>query len=72
MAGQMIWSIAGQKSRPITFCLRSRLKTSGGSYPASHDLREIPALGSEAKIDSVEIRSPSGRVDKLSLETIDK
>jgi hypothetical protein len=44
----------------------SRLKTSGGSYLASHDPREILGLGRNAKVDSVEIRWPSGKVDKLS------
>jgi hypothetical protein len=52
------WQAAGLK--------RSRLKTSGGSYLASHDPREILGLGSAAKIDSVEIRWPSGKVDKLA------
>jgi enediyne biosynthesis protein E4 len=45
---------------------RSRLKTAGGSYLASHDPREVLGLGSAVKIDSVEIRWPSGVVDKLS------
>jgi enediyne biosynthesis protein E4 len=45
---------------------RSRLKTTGGSYLASHDPREILGAGRAAKIDGVEIRWPSGRVDKLS------
>jgi enediyne biosynthesis protein E4 len=45
---------------------RSRLKTSGGSYLASHDPRGILGLGSTGKIDSVEIRWPSGRVDRLA------
>jgi enediyne biosynthesis protein E4 len=45
---------------------RSRLKTSGGSYLASHDQREILGAGSAGKIDGVEIRWPSGAVDKLS------
>jgi hypothetical protein len=44
----------------------SRLKTSGGSYLASHDPREILGAGRNPKIDSVEIRWPSGKVDKLS------
>jgi hypothetical protein len=44
---------------------RSRLKTSGGSYLASHDPREILGLGQAAKIESVEIKWPSGKVDKL-------
>jgi hypothetical protein len=45
---------------------RSRLKTGGGSYLASHDPREVLGLGLAAKIDAVEIRWPSGTVDKLS------
>jgi hypothetical protein len=44
----------------------TRLKTSGGSYLASHDPREILGLGRQAKADSVEIRWPSGKVDKLT------
>ena len=44
---------------------RSRLKTAGGSYLASHDPREILGIGSAAKIDYVEIRWPSGKVEKL-------
>ena len=42
-----------------------RLKTTGGSYLASHDPREILAAG-RSKIDSVEVRWPSGRTDKLA------
>ncbi|HUS09838.1 MAG TPA: CRTAC1 family protein [Pyrinomonadaceae bacterium] len=45
---------------------RSRLKTGGGSYLSGHDPREILAVGSATKIDSIEIRWPSGRVDKLT------
>ena len=45
---------------------RSRLKTSGGSYLASHDPREILGAGRNGKIDSVEIHWPSGQVDKLT------
>jgi hypothetical protein len=45
---------------------RSRLKTAGGSYLASQDPREILGLGRATKIDSVEIRWPSGRLDKLT------
>src|SRR5438105_4070025 len=37
---------------------RSRLKTGGGSYLASHDPREILGLGSAKKTDYVEIRWP--------------
>jgi hypothetical protein len=43
----------------------SRLKTGGGSYLASHDLREVLGLGHASKVDGVEIRWPSGRVDKV-------
>ena len=45
---------------------RSRLKTGGGSYLSSHDPREILGIGAATKIDSVEIRWPSGNVDRLT------
>jgi hypothetical protein len=45
---------------------RSRLKTSGGSYLASHDPRELLGAPRGSKIESVEIKWPSGRVDRLS------
>ncbi len=51
------WTAGGVK--------RSRLKTGGGSYLASHDPREVLGLGKAAKIESVEIKWPSGKVDKL-------
>jgi enediyne biosynthesis protein E4 len=51
---------------------RSRLKTAGGSYLASHDPREILGLGSATKIDFVEIRWPSGKVDKLTNPPINR
>jgi hypothetical protein len=51
------WTVGGVK--------RTRLKTSGGSYLASHDPREILGAGRGGKIDSVEIRWPSGKVDRL-------
>ncbi|HEX8772626.1 MAG TPA: CRTAC1 family protein [Pyrinomonadaceae bacterium] len=44
----------------------TRLKINGGSYLASHDPREILGAGRGGKIDSVEIRWPSGKVDKLT------
>ncbi len=44
----------------------SRLKTAGGSYLSSHDPREILGAGSASKVDWVEIRWPSGEVDRLS------
>ncbi|MGH9903350.1 MAG: CRTAC1 family protein, partial [Pyrinomonadaceae bacterium] len=45
---------------------RARLKTGGGSYLASHDPREVLGVGGASKIDGVEIRWPSGKVDKLT------
>ena len=52
------WEVGGVKYR--------RLKTAGGSYLSSHDPREILGIGKAAKIDSVEIKWPSGRVSKLT------
>jgi hypothetical protein len=51
---------------------RSRLKTAGGSYLGSNDPREILGIGSAAKIDYVEIRWPSGKVDKLTNPPINR
>jgi enediyne biosynthesis protein E4 len=45
---------------------RSRFKTAGGSFLASHDPREILGIGNAAKVDSLEIKWPSGKIDKLS------
>ncbi|HKP71337.1 MAG TPA: CRTAC1 family protein [Pyrinomonadaceae bacterium] len=45
---------------------RSRLKTGGGSYLSSHDPREILGLGGAQKVESVEIRWPSGKVDRIA------
>lgn len=57
--GAMItWQAGGVK--------RSRLKIGGGSYLSSHDPREILGIGSATKIESIEIRWPSGKVDKLT------
>src|SRR5437763_12006288 len=51
---------------------RGRLKTGGGSYLSSHDPREILGLGTAAKIDSVEIHWPSGKVDRLTNLLVNK
>ncbi|HYY58366.1 MAG TPA: CRTAC1 family protein [Pyrinomonadaceae bacterium] len=45
---------------------RSRLKTGGGSYLASHDPREILGIGRALVIENVEIRWPSGKVDRIA------
>ncbi|HET6850962.1 MAG TPA: CRTAC1 family protein [Pyrinomonadaceae bacterium] len=58
-AGAIItWEAGGVKYR--------RLKTAGGSYLSSHDPREILGIGTATKIDSIEIKWPSGRVDKIT------
>jgi hypothetical protein len=44
---------------------RSRLRTGGGSFLASHDPREILGAGRSGKIDSIEIRWPSGAVSTV-------
>ena len=44
---------------------RSRLRTSGGSYLSSHDRREILGLGPASDAEWIEIRWPSGTVDRL-------
>src|SRR5947209_528160 len=44
----------------------TRLSTAGDSYLASHDPREILGAGRGGKIESVEIRWPSGKVDRLA------
>ncbi len=44
---------------------------SGGSYLSQNDLRLHFGLGSAAKIDSAEVRWPSGRVDQLAGLKID-
>jgi hypothetical protein len=45
---------------------KSRLKTSGGSYLSSHDPREILGLGQATKVTSIQIKWPSGQIDKLT------
>ena len=63
--GAMItWQAGGLK--------HSRLKTGGGSYLSSHDPREILGIGSAAQLDYVEIRWPSGRVDKFAKPPINR
>lgn len=51
---------------------RTRLKTAGGSYLSSHDPREVLGVGKTAKIDSVQIKWPSGQVEKLTDLPINK
>ena len=53
---------------------RSRLKTNGGSYLSSHDMREVLGVGQAAKIESLEIKwpQPSGRVERFTDVPIDR
>jgi len=60
------WSAGGIK--------RTRLKTSGGSYLSSHDVREVLGLGANAKPDWVEIKwpAPSTRVERFTDIPVDR
>ncbi len=63
--GAMItWQAGGVK--------RSRLKIGGGSYLSSHDPREIIGIGAAATVESIEIRWPSGKTDKLTNTPLNK
>ncbi len=60
------WSVGGVK--------KSKLKTSGGSYLASHDLRDVLGLGKATKLDWLEIKwaQPSGKVERFTDVPLDK
>ena len=60
------WSSNGTK--------RSRLKSNGGSYLSSHDMRDVLGLGPATKLDWVEIKwpPPSSRVERLTDLPIDR
>jgi len=76
------FELAGTKSNRLS--LNARLKIvaggmtqteeihSGGSYLSQNDLRVHFGLGAATKIDSVEIRWPSGRVETLTNLAVDK
>ena len=66
IGAKITWSAGG-----VT---RARLKTSGGSYLSSHDPREVLGLGTNAKVDWVEIRwpAPSGKVQRLTGLAVDR
>jgi hypothetical protein len=53
------WGFDGQK--------RSRLKTSGGSFCSSHDLREVLGVGQAKKVDFLEIQwpKPSTKIERF-------
>jgi hypothetical protein len=54
--------------------VRSRLKTSGGSYLSSHDPREVLGLGAATKVDWVEITwpAPSKTVQRIENPPADR
>ena len=60
IGAKLTWSADG--------VVRSRLKTSGGSYLSSHDPREVLGLGKASKLDWIEIRwpGPSGLIERFS------
>jgi hypothetical protein len=70
------FELAGTKSNRLALNARIKIVAggmtqtdeihSGGSYLSQNDLREHFGLGSATKIDSVEIRWPSGAVERLS------
>ena len=54
--------------------VRTRYKTSGGSYLSSHDTREVLGIGSATRINWVEIKwpQPSGRVERFTDVPVDR
>ena len=57
-AGAIVsWKAGGEE--------RSRFRISGGSYLSSHDPRELLGLGDADRAEWIEIRWPSGTVDRL-------
>ena len=66
IGAKIVWSIKGVR--------RARLKTHGGSYLSSHDVREVIGLGTAAEVDYVEIKwpSPSGLIERFTDLPIDR
>jgi predicted NUDIX family NTP pyrophosphohydrolase len=54
--------------------IRTRYKSSGGSYLSSHDIREVLGIAQATKINWVEIKwpLPSGRVERFTDVPIDR
>lgn len=59
VGAKVSWVVGGKR--------RTRTKTAGGSYLASHDPRLVLGLGSAERVDYIEIEwpPPSGRVERL-------
>ena len=51
---------------------RNRMKTGGGSFLSSHDPRFVLGLGQRTKIDFLELKWPSGRVERFTDLPIDR
>ena len=59
----LTWSAGGAKKR--------RLKTGGGSFLSAHDPREILGMGNATRMDSIEVRWPSGKIDRVENPPVD-
>ena len=76
------FELAGTKSNRLALNARIKIVAggvtqteeihSGGSYLSQNDLRVHFGLGAAQKIDSVEIRWPSGQIDTLPGMAVDK
>jgi hypothetical protein len=76
------FELAGTKSNRLAIGARLKIVAggmteteevhSGGSYLSQNDLRVHFGLGSATRVDSVEIRWPSGATDTLSGLAVDK
>ena len=66
IGARLTWSAGGVK--------RGRLKTSGGSYLSSHDVREVIGLGTATSIEWLEIKwpEPSGKVERFTDLPVDR
>ena len=66
IGARITWSAGG--------VVRSRLKTSGGSYLSSHDPREVLGLGASEKLDWVQVKwpGPSTRVERFTGLGVDR
>jgi hypothetical protein len=66
IGAKLTWTAGGLK--------RSCLKTGGGSYLSSHDPRVVMGIGSNARIDKLEIRwpLPSGRLESFTDLPVDR
>jgi enediyne biosynthesis protein E4 len=78
---RVLFNLVGTKSNRAAIGSRVTIRAAGGSqiaevrgggsYLSQNDLRIHSGLGAAAKIDSVEIRWPSGKIEKLENVTAD-